>query len=372
MNSDKDQLESVLRRVLHQGDIAEPDLIRPTLTPRATRRRARVALLAAASVVAVVALAVGLLAIGGDSPRRHVAVGDPLAGIVGYRWRVEQLVDDQGATAVPSSLRAEIGFTRDGHVLGDDTINALQANYTPTGSGYTVHDAGSTLVGSGNRLHPIQARTVRAVDALFLQTVDANQPPPAVTVTAALSDQGLLTLRHAGIRLTLTRAGAQPDFPAGSRTPTATLETPTLTARLVLDHTTVPANGAPIHGQLVLTNNTGKPITITDACNGWYEVGLSRDGIQRFTPGFGQVACSSEQLAVGVTRRTVQISTTYEQCAQPGGTTAGTPPTPRCIGPNHATQPTLPPGQYITAVGFRGFATKQPSVPAVSVTLTTP
>jgi hypothetical protein len=141
------------------------------------------------------------------------------------------------------------------------------------------------------------------------------------------------------------------------------------TGRLVLDRLTTPANGEPIGGYLELTNNTGAPIVITNACNGWFGVGLTNAQIQHFAPGFSQVACGGETLPTGTTRRPLQISTGYASCVQPGGSASDYPPIPKCIGPNDTTSPDLPPGRYITSVGFQGF-TQNPAIPPIVITLT--
>jgi hypothetical protein len=140
-------------------------------------------------------------------------------------------------------------------------------------------------------------------------------------------------------------------------------------ATVVLNQTTAPAKGAPIEGYLELDNRTGAPITITNACNGWFGIGLTNERIQRYTPGFGQVACASETLPVGTTRKPLQIRTTYAECVEPGGSAGGTPSVPSCIGAAHTTPPNLPAGVYVTSIAFQGFA-QQPTVTPVVVTLT--
>jgi hypothetical protein len=136
-----------------------------------------------------------------------------MEGIIGYRWRVTHLVDATGPLPVPSSLRAEIGFTRDGYVLGNDSVNAMQGNYEATDGGYSVRSGGGTFALYGGS-DPVRRRTIDAVDAMFI-----NRP----TVKQSL-DGDILTLRTGGITLTLQRAGVQPAFLPGI--PSATKTTP--------------------------------------------------------------------------------------------------------------------------------------------------
>lgn len=146
-----------------------------------------------------------------------------------------------------------------------------------------------------------------------------------------------------------------------------------VTAQVVLDRTTVPANGKPINGAVILTNHTGKPIEIADGtCTAWLAVVLSNHDTQRPNALWRGAACASAQLPVGVTRKPIQVSTTYTLCLQHGGSSRETPAPPRCTGGSHPQPPLLPPGRYAASVLTRGFSTQPESVRPITVTITRP
>jgi hypothetical protein len=138
-------------------------------------------------------------------------------------------------------------------------------------------------------------------------------------------------------------------------------------AEIELDQTTAPANGEPISGTLFVDNETGAPIVISDACNGWHAVGLANDQVH-FDPAWTQVACASDNLPLGVTAIPISVSTTYISCAMRGPE----PSMPACVGPAHDHAPPLPPGEYTTKVVFRGLSHDLTLGPSVDVTLTPP
>jgi hypothetical protein len=226
MSTELSELERVIRDALHGGEITQAHLIHPTLRRPASRSFARLAAVTtAAAVVAGVAVLAAFLVVDRGESSHGPAGSDALAGVVGYRWQVTHLVDDHGPANVPGSLAAEIGFTRDGYLLGDDTLNPLQAKYTPTVDGYDARDVIVGGAGSVGPLDSIQARTRIAVDSLFFTT--SSEPilvSPDLRVTVSVSD-ATLTLQRDGVELTLARVGVQPDFFAQppSMTPTATL-----------------------------------------------------------------------------------------------------------------------------------------------------
>lgn len=215
-------LETAIRGALHAGDITAADLRHPVLRER-RRFPSRPVVAIASAMAAVVVLAVALAVVagrGGD----HPAAGrnGSLAGVVGHRWRVVGLTDPAGHLRVPVSLHAQVGFTRDGYVLGDDTLNALQANYRATADGYTVRNFASSAVGSAG-LPPQRARTVSAVDAMFTGSGEPGGTTPAQATVGVSVHGATLTLRRGPVTLTLHRSGSQPDFFAQrpSRTTTA-------------------------------------------------------------------------------------------------------------------------------------------------------
>jgi hypothetical protein len=227
-------LSSKIRDALLDGDITAEQLVHPTLREPRPRRSPRLAA-AAAAVAAVVTVAV-LVSVLLPGPEGHRETGgDSLAGVVGDRWQVTQVLDAQGTLSVPNSLRAEVGFTRDSYVLGDDTVNALQGNYEPTSNGYSLRNAGSTLVGTSGT-DPVRERIRQAVDAVFF-TVNPpgqTQTPPLLIVEVNLAGD-TLTLQHDGTTLTLERAGLQPDFFSQPASPTPT-PTPTPTRSPTATH----------------------------------------------------------------------------------------------------------------------------------------
>lgn len=144
------------------------------------------------------------------------------------------------------------------------------------------------------------------------------------------------------------------------------------TARVDLDHTTAPADGKPINGHLVVINNTGAPITISDACDGWYAVGLSNPHVQRFRVLDGMVACAYGQVPIGTTQLAIQVETTFDECLERGGRSIERPAPPKCTGPGNHVVPPLPPGRYEVTVVFQGLG-QQPRTPQRAVvTLTKP
>lgn len=221
MSTVSPELERVIRDALHREQITAAELLQPTLRQPRPRPGRLFAVVAAAAAVAIVAAVLAVFAARGNRTN-NPAAGDSLAGVVGFRWQVTHLVDARGGLDVPASLHAEMGFTRDGYVLGDDSVNTMSVQYTATEDGYSVGPAGSSLVGYAGSPGSVQTRTKDAVDALFFDlssSVIRNSSPFTVTVT--LDDQGVLTLEHADTQLTLARIGPQPDF-AQPASPTAT------------------------------------------------------------------------------------------------------------------------------------------------------
>lgn len=144
----------------------------------------------------------------------------------------------------------------------------------------------------------------------------------------------------------------RPPKPAATRGAT-TLRAAGVRVEVLLDRRVTRADGTSIRGYAEVTNASGKPVTIDNACNGWLYVGLTNRHLT-FDPAIGGVGCKSGQLPVGTTRIPIMVSTTYQQCKQPGGASIG-PALPRCIGRDHNVMPRLPAGRYVTkavAVGL--------------------
>lgn len=112
--------------------------------------------------------------------------------------------------------------------------------------------------------------------------------------------------------------------------------------RLHLDTLRAPADGQPIHATVTVTNHTGKPVTIYDACNGWLSVGLTTARI-RYDQINGDVACASMLLKTGTTKIHIAVSTRYQEC-KPGDKPTGDPNLPNCL--KSSQMPPLPAGRY--------------------------
>ena len=138
---------------------------------------------------------------------------------------------------------------------------------------------------------------------------------------------------------------------------------------ITLDKTTVRA-GQPIRGIAVVTNGTGRRITIPD-CNGaWLQVGLTNASVH-YDPGW--LACLSLPgtiLRVGTTRLRIVVSTRYNACTNDAPT--ATHYLPACLRVRHGSPlPTLPRGVYVTkAAILQPKGVRIPSPAPVLVTLT--
>jgi hypothetical protein len=146
-----------------------------------------------------------------------------LTAIIGYRWRVVEVVDSHGALSVPSALEARIGFSRDGYVLGKDTVNALQGNYELTNGDYRVRNGGTTLI--AHQYDHDRERIIAAVDAMFYSVGKPGESPPDLIVQARL-EREQLSLKRDDITLTLERVGTQPDMLAPPSPTTTGTSTP--------------------------------------------------------------------------------------------------------------------------------------------------
>ncbi len=215
------ELESLVRAALRAEEISETGLRQTQLRGRRREMRAR-AWGAVASVAVVAAVAVVLAVVTGThSGGGNQPAGGSLAELLGSKWRVVSLTDSRGPLRVPASLHPTIGYTRDGYVLGDDTVNALQGRYQATADGYTVLDPASTAVGSTS-MPPDRYRVVQAVDGLFMPMATRSDPnPPRITVSVSF-EAGMLTLHAGSVSVTLRRLGAQQDFFAGAPSSTST------------------------------------------------------------------------------------------------------------------------------------------------------
>jgi DNA-directed RNA polymerase specialized sigma24 family protein len=257
------ELPNAIRQALHADELAAADLRQPALRDAPPRRPGTRILAATGSAAAIatvaVVLAVVLPAHSGD--RQSAGSAGALGGVVGHRWRVTGLHDAHGTLAVPTSLRAEVGFTRDGYVLGDDTVNALQGRYRETTDGYTLRDGGTTLAAYAGK-DPDRLRVIAAVDALFLVIVDSvgsRQPAPTVRVAARFDGQRL-TLERGGTVLSFTRSGPQADFASqtASPTPTSGGDVGSVSGRLLAVGGPSDTPARPLPGTVTLTDTLSK------------------------------------------------------------------------------------------------------------------
>ena len=148
--------------------------------------------------------------------------------------------------------------------------------------------------------------------------------------------------------------------PASNGSPPAPVE-----IRLVLSTTHVAA-GTPIRGEALLTNTTGRTITVNAcAADGWLYVGLTNSQVS-YDPLSLMMACRpTVHLRSGVNRFAIAISTKFQTCTQ--RSSEATPQLPACIPPK--TMPPLPVGEYVTKVITSGLPHGTQLPPAIRVTL---
>jgi hypothetical protein len=186
--------------------------------------RSRSGLLPVVAAALVIALAVTLTLVFGRSEPNE-AGSSPASAVVGYRWRLTAVADSRGRLSVPAALHPWVGFSTDGTLRGDDTVNSYGGKYRLTEHGYSPTDVAGTLVGGTGGADSPRGRARAAVDAV-LYPVDSGPPgatrAPELDVTASVAGD-TLTLRARGVTLTLTRDGTQPnDSSVPSPTPTMT------------------------------------------------------------------------------------------------------------------------------------------------------
>jgi hypothetical protein len=140
---------------------------------------------------------------------------------------------------------------------------------------------------------------------------------------------------------------------------------PALTMQVVLDRTRVVA-GTTISGEVVLTNTTPGPVSVTYCPDiGLVEVGLMNSHIP-FDPAISTVYCSDTiQLPPGPSDFPIHVITTYQSCVGTGAAAVPTPPSCTPSGP-----PPLPSGKYWTAVvSTSGLSPATPTGTPIAVTL---
>jgi hypothetical protein len=198
------ELETAIRDALH----SRADTFVPHETELRSRRPRRwLPPTIAAAVVVLLAVTAALLV------TRRTASDQPPAssgtGFVGYRWKLVAIDDSHGHASVPGALHANIGFSRDGKIFGDDSVNAWSGVYRLTKDGYEVLKAGGTDVGRLGGVS-LRARVVAAIDACFYTAWIRPGPPYPPTRVQARVSGTTLTLKVAGTTLTLERGIAVP------------------------------------------------------------------------------------------------------------------------------------------------------------------
>lgn len=180
----------------------------------------------AAAVACAALITIGAVALANRGPGRQASPGTAPAGIVGYRWKLTQVIDGHGTLTV-SGRRLVLAFTPDGYLSGNDGCNGLHGRYRFHNGGFTVHDVFSTQVLCKYPVGSAQARIKTAVDAAF------NLPPPdAIThappeIATRLDGSTLrLTIGSSGITIVTERAGRPPDAVTGA-TPTTPIPSTT-------------------------------------------------------------------------------------------------------------------------------------------------
>jgi hypothetical protein len=139
---------------------------------------------------------------------------------------------------------------------------------------------------------------------------------------------------------------------------------------IVLDRTRAVADGSGIQGQVIITNHTGKPIMISDACDGWIWVGLVNKNVH-FSTLVPLVGCAPAYLPVGTSRKPIDVWTIYSGCADNRQHLTRKLTVPLCAGKSQDI-PNLPPGTYRTTTVLTGMTPAIASPPSVTVTLTRP
>jgi hypothetical protein len=156
--------------------------------------------------------------------------------------------------------------------------------------------------------------------------------------------------RFAAVLVAVVLAGSVFVFPGAAGA--ARTARPSVTIRIELDRTRVPA-GTTIKGVAVVTNTTHHGVSLeTCAANPWLAVGLT-DSKVVYVPASGLVGCSKKLiLAPGSRRFPISVITTYDDCAQTTAPSAVAEPL--CLeslgSSTRNIMPPLPTGRYSTKV----------------------
>lgn len=166
----------------------------------------------AAAVACVALVAVGVAALThDDSGHRASPTGGAEAGIVGYRWKLTQVIDGYGTLTV-AGWPVMLAFTPDGYMSSNDRCNGISGRYRLRDRGYDVHNVNSTLVGCRFPAGSADARIMNAIDAAFNLVPPGSAGHEAPDVAARLDGSTLyLTPSGSGITIVAARDGKEPN-----------------------------------------------------------------------------------------------------------------------------------------------------------------
>jgi heat shock protein HslJ len=118
-------------------------------------------------VALIASCVVTLVACGASSSPRGVVVSNTGLRLTGIHWVLTQ-VSHAGArpVAIPQFTGADLEFQRDGTVLADDGLNALNAEFTATATTITVRNPSSSAVGYGGH-DPVLDATTGSLGHMF-------------------------------------------------------------------------------------------------------------------------------------------------------------------------------------------------------------
>ncbi len=179
-----------------------------------TGGRPRALFATAATVVVVVAIAVGAYGLhrGGDHAN---PAGGTAKALVGTQWRLTEIRSAGKTSSVPASYSGELAFGADGQLNGRDGLNGFAGTYRTSGNRITLR---VTTVGAAGGTGTIPAQ--QAMTSIYVAT-----SPPADSVTSTFTlTATTLTVTSRRWTLTFDR------MPASSPSPPAPTQTATLSA----------------------------------------------------------------------------------------------------------------------------------------------
>ena len=177
-----DRADSVTAASLRYPDFAADRI--GHLPPAPRRLTSRVTGLAAASVVAVLAIAIGVSVLRPDGHHPTAAGGgDPLTMLVGKHWHLSDVRTTTKRYPIPAGYRAELSFATHGRVTGLDGPNALAGSYRISANKITIHITEAGTAGS--------TRTFPAAEAMASVYTSRSLTSDSVTSTYTLVPDSL-------------------------------------------------------------------------------------------------------------------------------------------------------------------------------------